>query len=109
MMFQLTHGQICRLEGGMSPQQRDATIQHFSELIRSCFRAKAYVFSEQYPRHSVPDLAQSRRCRPQSHRSVHGIHDGFMVEPFCRVSSDGPDSPIGTEETCQGGEAGYRG
>lgn len=24
--------QICRLEGGMTPQQRDATIQHFSEL-----------------------------------------------------------------------------
>ena len=23
--------QICRLEGGMTPQQRDATIQHFSE------------------------------------------------------------------------------
>jgi len=23
---------ICRLEGGMTPQQRDATIQHFSEL-----------------------------------------------------------------------------
>lgn len=22
---------ICRLEGGMTPQQRDATIQHFSE------------------------------------------------------------------------------
>ena len=89
-----TSTQICRLEGGMTPQQRDATIQHFSTPIQRYGGISGLISnSEQHQCDGVPHLPQSWWCgfgesrsliepsplpSAELDRSFNGVHDGFL-------------------------------
>src|SRR6202795_1597705 len=55
--------QICRLEGTMSPQARDATIQHFSTCdLSGMIFLSLIIFSKQRGRYRVSCQSQGWRC-----------------------------------------------
>jgi hypothetical protein len=74
----------------MTPQQRDATIQHFSKssLISSCVWL---TNSEKYRSHSLPYLSQSRWCCPQLDRGFNGVYDGFLGRQLFSLHADQAD------------------
>lgn len=97
----------------MTPQQRDATIQHFMNnpgvtvfLISLKAGGVALVSSSSFTLDNIDEKVISL-CKLESHRSLDGVHDGFMVEPFGGVPSYGQNSSTGSEKASQGRQA-YR-
>ena len=84
----LTLEQICRLEGTMSPQARDATIKYFSTpWVASQLRIYRLMIcnSEQRSCHCIPRQLEGWRCCLELDGGFTRLSHGQLVEPGRRV------------------------